>query len=70
MRWNLRLLHNTGLANILDACAASVPCHVRAREPPVGLSLHARRGADRAVLAVAMGVERALGDAGIGTLAA
>ena len=25
--WNLRLLRNTGIANVLDGCAATIPCH-------------------------------------------
>lgn len=59
VEWNLRLLHNTGLANLLDGCAASVPCHAPG-EPPVGLTLGGMGGADKQVLAVAVAVERAL----------
>jgi aspartyl-tRNA(Asn)/glutamyl-tRNA(Gln) amidotransferase subunit A len=59
-RWNLRILRNTGLANFLDGCAATLPCH----EPgaaPVGFTALGPAGADRRILAVAAAIERALG---------
>ena len=59
VRWNMRILRNTGLVNFLDGCAASVPCH----EPgaaPVGLTVCATAGTDRHTLAVAAALERAL----------
>lgn len=58
-RWNMRLLRNTGLGNILDGCGATLPCHMPG-EAPVGLSVAGFAGADRRVLAVALAVEGAL----------
>jgi len=58
-RWNLRLLRNTGLGNVLDGCGATLPCHAP-DEAPVGLSVAGFAGGDRRVLAVAHAVERAL----------
>ncbi len=59
VRWNMRILRNTGLVNFLDGCAASLPCH----EPgsaPVGLTVCGTANADRHTLAVAAALERAL----------
>ena len=59
VRWNMRILRNTGLINFLDGCAASVPCH----EPgtaPVGLTVCGTANTDRHTLAVAAALERAL----------
>jgi aspartyl-tRNA(Asn)/glutamyl-tRNA(Gln) amidotransferase subunit A len=59
VRWNLRILRNTGLVNFLDGCAASLPCH----EPgtaPVGLTVCGTANTDRHTLAVAAALERAL----------
>src|SRR5207248_8518238 len=59
VRWNMRILRNTGLVNFLDGCAVSVPCH----EPgtaPVGLTVCAMAGTDRHTLAVAAALERSL----------
>ena len=47
------------LINFLDGCALSLPCHARG-DAPVGLTLAAAGGRDRAVLALGLGVERAL----------
>jgi aspartyl-tRNA(Asn)/glutamyl-tRNA(Gln) amidotransferase subunit A len=58
-RWNLRLLRNTGVANVLDGCAATVPCH-SGSEAPVGFSVGGFAGEDRRILAIAMAVEREL----------
>ena len=58
-RWNLRVLRNTGLGNLLDGCGATLPCHTAA-EAPVGLSVAGLAGTDRRVLAVARSVELAL----------
>ena len=60
VRWNMRILRNTGLVNFLDGCAASLPCH----EPgsaPVGLTVCGTANTDRHTLAVAAALERALG---------
>jgi aspartyl-tRNA(Asn)/glutamyl-tRNA(Gln) amidotransferase subunit A len=59
VRWNMRILRNTGLVNFLDGCAASLPCH----EPgsaPVGLTVCGTANTDRHMLAVAAALERAL----------
>lgn len=53
---NLMMLRNTGIANALDRCAVSVPCH-RAGEAPVGLMLVGEHGGDRRLLAMAAAVE-------------
>jgi len=50
-RWNARILRNTGLANFLDGCAATLPCQAPG-DAPVGLMVcgvamsdrHMRRG--------------------------
>lgn len=58
-RWNARILRNTGLANFLDGCAATLPCHSPG-EAPVGLMVCGVAMADRHVLAVARTVEGVL----------
>jgi aspartyl-tRNA(Asn)/glutamyl-tRNA(Gln) amidotransferase subunit A len=58
-RINLLLLRNTTVANFLDRCSISLPCH-RPGEAPVGLMLMGERMADGKLLAVAEAVERAL----------
>jgi len=54
--WNLRLLRNTGIANVLDGCAATIPCHGPG-EAPVGLTIAGTCGTDRRTLAVAAAVQ-------------
>ncbi len=61
-RINLLLLRNTTVANFLDRCAISVPCHAPGGAP-VGLMLMGERGADAKLLALAAACEAAL-DAG------
>jgi len=58
-RYNLLLLRNTGLINLLDGCAATLPCH-RSGEAPVGISVAGLAMRDKHILAVAQGVEAAL----------
>lgn len=58
-RINGRVLYNTGLVNLLDGCAVSLPCH-SSGEAPVGLSVVGPNGADKHILAVALAVESAL----------
>ena len=58
--WNLKLLRNTGLVNILDGCAATLPMHQEG-EAPVGLMVAGMGGSDARVLAVASAVEGVLG---------
>eukprot|EP00440_Ansanella_granifera_P072887 gb/GFBE01079098.1/.p1 GENE.gb/GFBE01079098.1/~~gb/GFBE01079098.1/.p1 ORF type:complete len:133 (+),score=31.07 gb/GFBE01079098.1/:1-399(+) len=59
VRWNMLLLRNTGLVNLLDGCAATIPCHAPG-EPPVGFSVAGMSCSDKHVLAVAQAVEAAL----------
>ncbi|WP_095055212.1 amidase [Pseudomonas sp. Irchel s3b2] len=57
--FNLLLLRNPMLANFLDGCSVSIPCH----EPgtaPVGLMLIDRHGRDESLLSVAQSVQRLL----------
>jgi aspartyl-tRNA(Asn)/glutamyl-tRNA(Gln) amidotransferase subunit A len=58
-RWNSRILRNAGLANFLDGCAATLPCHA-AGEAPVGLMVCGVAMSDRHVLAAAHAVEGVL----------
>ncbi len=58
-KWNGRILRNTGLANFLDGCAATLPCHAKG-EAPVGLMVSSVAMTDRHVLAVARAVEGVL----------
>jgi aspartyl-tRNA(Asn)/glutamyl-tRNA(Gln) amidotransferase subunit A len=53
---NALVLRNPGIANFLDRCAISVPCH-RAGDAPVGLMLVGTHGADRRLLAIAAAIE-------------
>ena len=54
---NLLVLRNPSIANFLDRCAISIPCH-RPGEAPVGLMLIGERGADRNLLSIAAPIER------------
>lgn len=58
-RVNLLLLRNPSVANLLDRCALSVPCHCKG-EAPVGLMLMGRRREDRKLLSFGAAVEQAL----------
>jgi aspartyl-tRNA(Asn)/glutamyl-tRNA(Gln) amidotransferase subunit A len=58
-RWNGRILRNTGIANFLDGCAATLPCQAKG-EAPVGLMVGGVAMTDRHVLAVARTVEGVL----------
>lgn len=58
-RADLRVLRGTSIVNALDGCALSIPCH-REGEAPVGLTIAAPAGRDRAVLAIGMAIEAAL----------
>jgi aspartyl-tRNA(Asn)/glutamyl-tRNA(Gln) amidotransferase subunit A len=58
-RINLLLLRNTTIANLLDRCAISIPCH-RAGDAPVGFMLMGERMGDAKLLSVAQAVESAL----------
>ena len=56
MRINTLLLQNTRVANFLDVCAISVPCHAPG-EMPVGLMLQGASGADKSLFAIAAAIE-------------
>jgi aspartyl-tRNA(Asn)/glutamyl-tRNA(Gln) amidotransferase subunit A len=58
-RINLLLLRNPSVANFLDRCAISLPCHAPG-EAPVGFMLMGERMGDTKLLAVAQAVEAAL----------
>jgi aspartyl-tRNA(Asn)/glutamyl-tRNA(Gln) amidotransferase subunit A len=58
-RVNLLLLRNPTVANFLDRCALSVPCH-RPGEAPVGLMLIGRHLKDRKLLSIGLAVEQAV----------
>jgi aspartyl-tRNA(Asn)/glutamyl-tRNA(Gln) amidotransferase subunit A len=53
---NALVLRNPGIANFLDRCSISLPCH-RAGDAPVGLMLIGEHGADRRLLSIAAAVE-------------
>lgn len=57
---NARVLSNTIVANLVDGCSISVPCH-EAGELPVGIMLTAPAGRDASLLACAERVEAILG---------
>jgi aspartyl-tRNA(Asn)/glutamyl-tRNA(Gln) amidotransferase subunit A len=58
-RINLLMLRNPTIANMLDRCAISLPCH-EADEPPVGFTLMGRRMDDLHLLNIAIRIERLL----------
>jgi aspartyl-tRNA(Asn)/glutamyl-tRNA(Gln) amidotransferase subunit A len=58
-RINLLMLRNPTLANFLDGCSISIPCH-RHGDAPVGLMLIGRHGDDARLLAIAAAIESAV----------
>jgi aspartyl-tRNA(Asn)/glutamyl-tRNA(Gln) amidotransferase subunit A len=64
-RINLLVLRNPAVANVLDRCAVSVPCH-RAGEAPVGLMLIGEHGADRRLLAIGEAIGQTVSPYAIG----
>jgi aspartyl-tRNA(Asn)/glutamyl-tRNA(Gln) amidotransferase subunit A len=58
-RTNLLLLRNPSIANFLDLCAISIPCH-KPGDPPVGLMLTGKHGEDKRLLSLALAVENTL----------
>ena len=58
-RINALILRNPTLINFLDGCALSLPCHASG-SAPVGLTLAAAGGRDRAILSLGMAVEACL----------
>ncbi|HVA13836.1 MAG TPA: amidase [Stellaceae bacterium] len=59
-RLNSRILRNPSVVNFLDRCAITLPVS-NPGEAPVGLMLIGEHGGDRRLLAIALGVEAALG---------
>jgi aspartyl-tRNA(Asn)/glutamyl-tRNA(Gln) amidotransferase subunit A len=57
MRANALLLRNTTVANFLDRCAISIPCH-EPGEAPVGLMLMGEHMGDARLMAIAAAAER------------
>jgi aspartyl-tRNA(Asn)/glutamyl-tRNA(Gln) amidotransferase subunit A len=64
-RFNILVLRNPSVSNLLGLCCASVPCQ-RPGDLPVGLTVVGRGNADRHILGVAVTVEKILQDAGLG----
>jgi len=58
---NLLMLRNPSIANFLDGCAISLPCHKQG-QAPVGITLLGARGDDAALLSVARSVELSLAE--------
>ncbi|WP_421993899.1 amidase [Roseococcus sp.] len=58
-RINLLLLRNTSIANALDRCAISLPCHLPG-EAPAGLMLMGEAMGDARLFAISAAVERIL----------
>jgi aspartyl-tRNA(Asn)/glutamyl-tRNA(Gln) amidotransferase subunit A len=58
-RINALILRNPTLINFLDGCALSLPCNASG-SAPVGLTLAAAGGRDRAILSLGMAVEACL----------
>ena len=56
-RVNAMVLRNPSVANFLDRCSISIPCH-RAGDAPVGLMLIGEHDADRRLLAIAAALEQ------------
>ncbi|GAB3592796.1 amidase [Acetobacter peroxydans] len=56
---NLLLLRNTAIANFLDLCAISLPCH-KSGDAPVGLMIMGGHGQDSRLFQIAAQLERIL----------
>jgi Asp-tRNA(Asn)/Glu-tRNA(Gln) amidotransferase A subunit family amidase len=56
---NMQLLRNTGVVNMLDGCAISIPCH-QPDELPVGLMVWSTQLKDDLVLNIAKNIENLL----------
>ncbi len=57
---SLLALRNTGVANLLDYCAITIPVALDAAAMPVGLQLMAPRGQDERLLTIAAAIEATL----------
>lgn len=65
-RWlavNRQLIRNPGVANFLDRCALTIPCHAPG-EAPVGLTLMGEALADHRILSIGRSAEAALSQSG------
>jgi aspartyl-tRNA(Asn)/glutamyl-tRNA(Gln) amidotransferase subunit A len=58
---NRLLIRNPNVANFLDRCALTLPCHI-AGAAPVGLTLMGETMADDLVLSIGVSVERVLNE--------
>ena len=56
-RFNMLVLRNPSIANFLDGCSISIPCH-RAGDASVGLMLFGEHNADRRLLSIAAAIEK------------
>ena len=63
-RINMLVLRNPSIANFLDGCSISIPCH-RAGDAPVGLMLFGVHGSDRRLLSIAAAVEKVVSPGGL-----
>ncbi len=57
--YNLRVHRNTGLGNILDLCAVSVPCGFTSEGLPIGLMIYGKPFAEDMALRIAYAYEQA-----------
>jgi aspartyl-tRNA(Asn)/glutamyl-tRNA(Gln) amidotransferase subunit A len=65
-RWlatNRRLIRNPGVANFLDRCALTIPCHAPG-SAPVGLTLMGEAQADHRILSIGRSAETVLAQSG------
>lgn len=58
---NMLLLRNTGIANFLDLCAISLPCH-KPGDAPVGLMIMGQNGQDSRLFEIAAQLEHLLAE--------
>jgi aspartyl-tRNA(Asn)/glutamyl-tRNA(Gln) amidotransferase subunit A len=59
LQTNLKMIRNNGLANFLDRCAMTLPCHARGAAP-VGFMLFGETMGDKRLLAIGKAVEAVL----------
>jgi aspartyl-tRNA(Asn)/glutamyl-tRNA(Gln) amidotransferase subunit A len=59
LEYNTKVHRNTGLGNILDLCAVSVPCGFTSEGLPIGLMVYAKPFAEDVALRVAYAYEQA-----------
>jgi aspartyl-tRNA(Asn)/glutamyl-tRNA(Gln) amidotransferase subunit A len=58
-RMNVLVLRNPSIANFLNGCSISIPCH-RVGDAPVGLMLFGHPNSDRRLLAIASAIEKVI----------